>query len=509
MLTTEAKQNLKKVIWTVVLFLIANLLFFLTNWLLEQYDHVYFDQFLYQMKSSAAGVHRVLTSSVIVRVGLFGFALTAVETAVFLFLTGYVPKLLSKWKPYIQYCSSRVCRVFRKTVLPVALACSIASCTLFIVKLEVVAYVDYTLTESDFIEKHYADPATTSLKFPETKRNLIYIFLESMENTFADPSAKGPITTDFIPELSALANENVSFSHTSGVGGAFTYCGTTWTAGALVSQTSGVPIKVPLDAEYYGNEGSYMPGVVSIGDILKEQGYRQTFIMGSNAEFACRDNYFKIHGDYKMLDTNSLKASGRLPEDYDEWWGFEDEKLFAYAKEELTEYAKSEQPFNLTLLTADTHFPDGYACPQCENTHDNQYANVLSCSSKRVADFISWVKEQPFYENTTIVLAGDHLTMDPKFLDGIDEDYVRTTYNCIINSAVEPVQKQNRTFATFDLFPTTLAAMGVEIEGDRLGLGTNLFSDKPTLTEEYGFDALDTELQKKSEFYNTKFFQEK
>jgi phosphoglycerol transferase len=55
------------------------------------------------------------------------------------------------------------------------------------------------------------------------------------------------------------------------------------------------------------------------------------------------------------------------------------------------------------------------------------------------------------------------------------------------------------------MFPTTLAALGVQIEGDRLGLGTNLFSAKQTLCEMYGFEALDWELQKRSEFYNTRF----
>ena len=122
-----------------------------------------------------------------------------------------------------------------------------------------------------------------------------------------------------------------------------------------------------------------------------------------------------------------------------------------------------------------------------------------------IYDFVRWIQEQPFYENTTIILSGDHTTMDPKFMEGSNEEYVRTIYNCIINPAVEPVRETNREFGTFDMFPTTLAAMGVQIEGDRLGLGTNLFSDKQTLGEMYGFEALDWELQKRSEFYNDRF----
>lgn len=53
-----------------------------------------------------------------------------------------------------------------------------------------------------------------------------------------------------------------------------------------------------------------------------------------------------------------------------------------------------------------------------------------------------------------------------------------------------------------DMYPTTLVSIGASIKGDRLGLGTNLFSGKKTLIEELGFDYLDNELNKKSNFYD-------
>ena len=345
----------------------------------------------------------------------------------------------------------------------------------------------------------------TNLIFPDQKRNLVYIFLESMENTFADTSAGGSIITDYIPELTALANENISFSNADGPGGALSYAGTTWTASAMVAQTSGVPVKIPMRAA-----NAY--GVIicrycwSVNS--KAEGYNQTLLLGSDAQFHGRESYFTQHGNYDILDLQSLKKAGRLAEDYREWWGFEDEKLFAYAKEELERLYSEGRPFNLTMLTADTHFPDGYTCRLCRDEHDEPYANVLSCSSRQVNDFVSWMKTQPFYEQTTIIITGDHLSMDADFLQNIDPDYVRTTYNCIINAPIDPIQTKGRQFGTFDFFPTTLAALGVQIEGDRLGLGTNLFSDQLTLTERYGFDALDYELQKNSEFYNTAFINE-
>ena len=106
------------------------------------------------------------------------------------------------------------------------------------------------------------------------------------------------------------------------------------------------------------------------------------------------------------------------------FWGMEDQKLFACAKEKLQELSSGEQPFNLTLLTVDTHFEDGYVCDLCQNEFgDNQYANVMACSSRQVNHFIKWIQEQPFYENTTIVLSGDHWTMDSDFCNDVSADY--------------------------------------------------------------------------------------
>ncbi len=486
-----------------IILLLSNFLLCLTLWLATKYDKVLLDQFIYQMKTSAAGANRNLLGSAFVRVGVLGVLLTAAEIFLYYVLTGAFEAKWSHLKRYVTYCGGKVCAWMKESALLLSVFSMLLAVVLFFTQLNVFAYFGTTSTESDFIKTNYVDPEKVPLTFPETKRNLIYIFLESMENTVSDPSVGGPITDNYIPELSALAKENINFSHSDGMGGALSFDGTTWTAAAMVAQTCGVVVKVPLNANNYGGEDPYLPGVTSIGEILEKQGYSQTLLVGSDAEFADRESYFTEHGNYEIVDTNALKEQGRLPENYDEWWGFEDEKLFAFAKEELTRLSQKEEPFNLTMLTADTHFPNGYECPLCQEQYDSQYPNVYACSSRQIAAFIEWVKAQPFYENTTIVISGDHLTMDPNFLEDVDENYTRTIYNCIINASLEPVKEQNRLFGVYDLFPTTLAAMGVEIQGDRLALGTNLFSEKKTLTEEFGFEELNTELQKKSVFYNT------
>ena len=470
-----------------VLFLfLADVLIMLTVWLGQNYVQVDFDQLLFQVKTTSEGVHGDLLSSALIQVGLFSLLLILAEIQLYRWLA-------------VRYPSS----IIRKHILlfaGVLLAASLLICGM---QVHVFSFVKAESRESDFIRSHYVKPESSLLHFPAQKRNLIYIFLESMESTFADPSAGDRITACYIPELESLANENLNFSHTDGLGGALSFTGTTWTAAAMVAQTAGVPVKVALEADTYGAGDAFLPGVISIGQILEEQGYRQVLLLGSNAVFHGREMYFTEHGNYEILDTDALKAAKRLPEDYEVWWGFEDETLFSLAREELTRLSESNTPFNFTMLTADTHFPDGYTCRLCQELYDIPYANVLACSSRQVADFVSWIQDQPFYENTTIILCGDHLTMDGGFMEDIDPEYTRSVYNCIIHAAAEPVREKNRQFGTFDLFPTTLAALGVTIDGDRLALGTNLFSDRPTLTEQFGYDFLAEELQKQSDFYDS------
>lgn len=373
--------------------------------------------------------------------------------------------------------------------------------------LEVGDYLANVNTDSEYIERNYADPASVRLEFPEKKRNLIYIWLESMEATYADEAHGGALPQNTIPELTRLAEENTSFTgNRGGVNGGLSLTGSTWTMGGLFGQTAGLPLKVPIADSAMSKQELFFPGIVGLGDILADQGYRQALLIGSDASFAGRRQYFTQHGNYEIWDYPYSKEHGEIPEDYYVWWGYEDEKLFRFAREHLEELAASGQPFNLSILTVDTHFPDGYVCPLCSDEFGaDQYANVMACSSRQTAEFVSWVQRQPFYEDTTIVLCGDHITMDVDFCDGVSPDYPRRTYTTIIHPAAEPADPARyREFTTYDMFPTTLAALGVRIEGDRLGLGTNLFSNRPTLLERDGAQRMDQELKRQSEFLNAR-----
>ena len=358
-------------------------------------------------------------------------------------------------------------------------------------------------TESKFIEDEYVDPTDVEVVFPEQKRNLIYIFLESMETTYSDVDDGGAFDENVIPELTEIAQTNEDFSGADPkLNGGYSLAGTTWTMGAMFAQTSGLPLNISISANDMDTQDSFFPGVTTLGDILSDAGYTQTLLIGSEAQFGGRKLYFQEHGNYEMEDYSYAIENGLIPSDYKVWWGYEDQKLFEFAKEKLLQLSQGDEPFNLTMLTVDTHFEDGYVCEQCPTEYDTQYSNVMACSSRQVGEFLKWIQQQDFYENTTIVISGDHPTMDSDYCAEIDQEgnYDRRVFTAYINAAAYAQDQQERTYSTFDNFPTTLAALGVQIDGDQLGLGTNLFSGTKTLLEEFGNSKVNAELKKKSEF---------
>ncbi len=367
-------------------------------------------------------------------------------------------------------------------------------------------YISNSKDISYIYEENYVEPDSVDIKFPDEKRNLIHIFLESMNTNYSSIEIEDGVV-NLIPNIQKLAEENPSFTNSTGFGGFQHLRGLTWTVASLVGQTSGVPLIVPMKNNKYGKNGHFLPGIKTLGEVLEDNGYHNYFLMGSDGNFGGRETYFTTHGNYEIFDTKHLKEIEYIPEDYDVFWGMEDLKLFDVAKVKIREVADKNEPFNFSILTVDSHYPEGYVDETCELPFSNTYANAIACSDQKVIEFVQWLTEQDFYENTTIVLSGDHNTMNDEFLTKTDGD-VKTIYNTFLNLPMdtEGVNFENRDFSALDMFPTTLAAIGAEIEGNRLGLGVNMFSDKQTLIERLGFEKIDEEFGKSSDYYNYNFF---
>ncbi len=485
------------------LVLLAFVCYYASIFFVTVYGQIGFDAVLFTLQSSLTGVQSGLIKSYIT-IGLLPALFWATAVNLLLFFRpkrGLSIPLGGERVPLYPF--------HRAVSLMLALVLSgylIGSAAVYV---ELDEYIYDILTHSELFEDEYVDPDSVTITFPEEKRNLVYIMLESMEISYLSEELGGALDRNLIPELYQIAQENTNFSHNDGVGGFHEASGASWTIGAMVSHTAGIPLKTPSGNQNdYGDDGEqFLPGVTSITDILSREGYTCALMVGSDANFGGRKSYFTGHGADLVYDIYTARKDGIVPSKYFVWWGMEDLYLFEYAQQELTELAAQDEPFAFTMLTVDTHHVGGYQCAYCTDEFEETYDQSISCSSRQVLSFLQWLQAQPFYENTTVVITGDHCSMDRGyFTRNVDDDYERMVYNVIINAPITSNNTKNREYCAVDLFPTTLAALGCQIEGDRLGLGTNLYSNRLTLSEKMGFARFNAQMAQASDYY-TRFYQ--
>lgn len=122
---------------------------------------------------------------------------------------------------------------------------------------QIISYVFDMVKKSDLYEKYYVDPRYVNITFPDKKRNLIHLYLESVETSYMSKESGGAQKESYMPELEVLANNNINFSHQDRLGGSYTLEGTQWTIASMVAQESGIPLLLPITAKSYDNDSSF------------------------------------------------------------------------------------------------------------------------------------------------------------------------------------------------------------------------------------------------------------
>ena len=389
-----SKKNIVLAILSGLVLLAGWILLFLVRWVFETWNGLQIEEMIFQLKAPLEG-----TGDGIILKGVLSSLLPAAALTGLAYVIYFHALRKGSGKKVLIWSA----------VLGVILIAGSAGYAWN--RLELGEYVKNQLDDSSFIEDNYADPKAVDIEFPEKKRNLIYIYLESIESTYADSASGGAFSYNNIPELTELSKEGENFSGGEELlNGGRVMPATTFTMGGIFAQSAGLPLKVDLGEKFYDARGSFnkmntqdtfFKKVTSLGDILEDAGYKNVFMLGSNATFGGRRLYFSQHGNYEIDDYKWAVEQGIIPEDYYVFWGMEDSRLFAAAKDRVTELAKGDQPFNFSLLTVDTHFEDGYKCSLCrEDYPDNDYANAIACSSRQVSEFVRWIQKQDFYKES-------------------------------------------------------------------------------------------------------------
>ena len=470
------------------------MLFSTANWIVRKFGEVTYEQIMFHLNMPFASETRMMLSYSKNTV-MTAAIIVLVLTLLFCHKYKFHIKLIDKFREFVYQRRNMLSCVW------------LLFCVVFVFfKMNVwnmITYHKYKSETSNFYEENYVVPQDVKITFPNKKHNLILLFAESFEATYAKTPNHNYFGADLIPNMHKLARENISFSDNEYLGGSYEIDGTQWTQAGLFAQICGAPIQLPInDPNWFHPKEGFYPKAWCLYDILAQQGYNLVSLIGSNGEFAGMDKFVETHGKQKLLDTNYYAERDGIKLSLEKTTKLPDTKVFEYAKETLNELKKDDKPFVFTLMTLDTHYGTyRFADNVCERKFGprNNIENVVSCSDKQIYGFIEWLKAQDFYDNTVVVVLGDHLTMNKRFT----KDMNRKPINIFLNTPVAANNTKNRTFTPFDIYPTIIEGLGAKIDGHRLGLGTSLFSDTATLTEDkFKVEEMDIEVRKKSKVYD-------
>jgi len=362
---------------------------------------------------------------------------------------------------------------------------------------------------SDFYVKEYVNPDSVHIEFKE-KKNLILIFLESMEYNFQDSANGGNHPGNLIPEITEYLMNEQSF-----VFGGTPVAGMGWTIADVIAKTCGIPMVLSPSIRNDVKEMKvFLPGVTCLTDILIDNDYNIVVSQGSHLKFAGMDAFLNSHSAPQAFGfAEYLKDKSRIKADVISEWGVKDSMHFELVKEHIDRISKQEKPWAAWFFTINTHTPHGIVDSACGISQDiskeEQMQAVIRCSSRQLDSFIKWAKTQEWFNSTVIAVMGDHAMMAaPEEIGFKDTDFIHYWLDFFINSTRTSANYQRR-FTSLDMFPTILEAIGADIPEGKLGLGRSLYLNSPTLLEKYGLDSLNTVLGKRSVEYDYFLFSEK
>lgn len=324
------------------------------------------------------------------------------------------------------------------------------------------------------------------------KRNLVIIYFESLERRFENKDMFGE---NLLADLVGLPGQQVEHFHSAP--------GTGWSMAGMAASQCSVPLKLFQVSLFEKME--FLPGLTCVSDLLKRFGYLQFFLVGTDSKFQGMRNFFKDHSYQASFGSEHWKRIGYQSQQLASWGqGLHDNHLFEEAKALIKRLRKTDQNFNITLMTADSHFPHGTPAFECDpREKKSDFMGATKCSSRWVKHFVNWMKEQKFLNDTILILMGDHL-----FLPGPGQQKYFEGHRDIFFKLISPVDKKiSRTKMThFDVAPTVLQLLGILPEGsERFGLGVSLFSRGLDAYEKQYEMAMDPSILNTSDTYD-RFF---
>lgn len=346
-------------------------------------------------------------------------------------------------------------------------------------------YLIQSLQHTDIYRTHYTTFSTPP-RLNKQPENIVFIIAESLENTYGN---KTLFPTNLLRKTGKIPAVRAD--------GQTEIAGLDSTLASAIGMFCGIPL-FPVISTRGQVHSPLFSNMNCLPDILKKSGYHILFYTADPLHFASKDDFLKAHSFDEIKGSAELKSEKSTASNA--FIGINDKELFRLSLERLKQLSRKDEPFAFFILTLNMHDPFGHLEKGCQ-TETKTFADVASCFDSILADFLRDLKKLPDYENTVVVVTGDHLARKNNLLPVLEKERNRTIFNMFLNID-DDFSKRHTAFTAMDIGATVLDAAGLSANG-RLGLGRSLLRDEPTMLERYGKEKLESELMKKSDEYNS------
>lgn len=323
--------------------------------------------------------------------------------------------------------------------------------------------------------------------------DIVYIYLEGLDRRFLSPD----LDRETAAYLHDLEVQGLSFTDIRQM------AGTGWSIAGMVASHCGVPL-LPRgnlhDAIVEAVGDKFLPALTCLSDLLVDQGYDATFVMGAEARFAGTAAFYRTHGYSKTIAQKDM-ATLFTPEEVkqaDVSWYADDQMVLDAARKEYTAALANDAPFLLTIATIGSHGTLNYLSRDCTKSGRAALSEDLflaaRCMIGLTSRFVAEIQEQHRHSGRKnglrIILQSDHLNHGRSLLPSGAEIEVNTL---ILIGGPEQGQMNNRPGTMVDVYPTLLDWLGFPAEGGRAGLGVSLLAPEAgdTLVKTWGLPVLD------------------
>ncbi|GMK43444.1 hypothetical protein PghCCS26_05710 [Paenibacillus glycanilyticus] len=344
-------------------------------------------------------------------------------------------------------------------------------------KQELVNPSEITQAKIDDI-KRIQKPASPKLWNAASGKNLIIIQMESFQNFLIHLKIDGQEIT---PNMNKLANESYYFNNFyQGVGQ-----GNTSDAEFVVNTSYYIPPNGAATQVYPKKE------LPSLPRLMQQHGYDTATFHTNVVEFWNRSELYKALGFNRYYDKEFFGDEDSV------FFAASDEVLYAKTAAELEKMDQGDKPFYAQVISMSSHHP--FTIPErkykmelpkrYENTFVGDYIRAQNYADYALGLFIDDLKQRGIWDNSVIVLYGDHLGLPIYSLDRDDKELMKEIYGhdygsadminiplIISASGITEPKVYSQLGGQVDILPTVANLLGFPLD-DQIHFGQDILNN--------------------------------